>query len=294
LVPSLTFVATANAIVHAGGVPHFVDCDDTTLGVSSAALRAHLETTTRRQDDALYNRDTGRRIAALLPVHIFGHPVDMDALNILAAEYGIAVIEDATESLGSQYKGRACGSLAPLATLSFNGNKIVTTGGGGAILTPDRSLAKRIKHITTTAKLPHRWNFVHDEPAWNFRLPNLNAALGMAQLERLPEMLAAKRRLHQRYTAVFSDLRNARIFQDAAFARSNDWLVSLSLDPGQEAALEPILSVTNDAGISTRPAWTPMHLLIMYRENPRAPLPVTESLARRIINLPSSPFLMPL
>ena len=202
-------------------------------------------------------------------------------------------MEDATEALGSRYKGSACGALGALGVLSFNGNKIVTTGGGGAILTDDPALAQRIRYLTTTAKRPHRWAFIHDEVAWNFRMPNINAALGVAQIERLAVMVAAKRRLWQRYCDLLGDLAGAHVFGDAPFAQSNHWLVSLILDPGNETLLEPILAATNDAGIATRPAWTPMHQLPMYAGNPRASLPVTESLARRIINLPSSFFLAP-
>jgi perosamine synthetase len=293
LVPALTFVASANAIVHAGGVPHFVDADEATLGISATALAAHLTHVGDMRDGILHNRRTGRRIAVALPVHVFGHPVNMDALADVARGYKLAVVEDATEALGSRYRGRPCGSLAPLATLSFNGNKVVTTGGGGAILTNDAALAQRIKHLTTTAKLPHRWAFLHDEVGWNFRLPNLNAALGLAQIEKLAPVLAAKRTLWQRYADVFADLAGARIFADADFAQSNHWLVALVLDRGQEDLLEPILTATNDAGVMTRPAWTAMHHLPMYAGHPRADLTVTESLVRRIVNLPSSPFLAP-
>jgi perosamine synthetase len=291
LVPALTFVATANAIVHAGGVPHFIDADEATLGIDPNALRDHLATIAVRRDGKLFNRITGSRISAVLPVHVFGHPADMDAINTVAADHGLTVIEDATEALGSRYKHRPCGSLSPMATLSFNGNKLVTTGGGGAILTDDAAVAKRLRHLTTTAKQPHRWAFVHDEVAWNFRLPNLNAAVGVAQLERLEPMLKAKRILWQRYAEAFAGIRGLHVFQDAPFAQSNHWLISLILDQDHASLLEPILTATNDAGLSTRPTWTPMNQLPMYRDHPRAPLPVTESLARRIVSLPSSPFL---
>jgi perosamine synthetase len=293
LVPALTFVASANAIVHAGGIPHFIDADETTLGVSPRALAAHLDSVGEFCSGGLYNRRSGRRISALLPVHIFGHPVDMDPLTALAERYGLLVVEDATEALGSRYKRRPCGSLAPLAALSFNGNKIVTAGGGGAILTNEESLARRIRHLTTTAKRPHPWAFNHDEVAWNFRMPNINAALGLAQLERLPDAVAAKRRLWRRYSDAFAELSGIRVFAEAPFAESNYWLVSLLLDRDQDDLLEPILAATNGAGLTTRPAWTPMHRLPMYEGSPRASLPVAEDLVRRIVNVPSSPFLSP-
>jgi perosamine synthetase len=293
LMPSLTFVASANAVSHAGAVPHFVDVDEATLGIDPAALRIHLQGAAERRNDGLYNTNTGRKISALMPVHIFGHPADMDGLSAIAREYDLLLFEDATEALGSRYKGKPCGSLARVAALSFNGNKVVTTGGGGAVLTNDAALGQRVRHLTTTAKKPHRWAFDHDEIAWNFRLPNVNAALGLAQMERLGAALSAKRQLWQRYAEVFADMEGARIFSDAGFAESNHWLVALLLDRGNEAMLEPILTATNDAGLMTRPAWIPMHRLRMYSGSPRAALPTTESLAQRIINLPSSPFLAP-
>ena len=293
LLPALTFVAGANAIVHAGGIPHFVDVDASTLGVDAVALARHLDRATETRNGESWNKTTGRRIAALLPVHVFGHPADMDAINAIAVRHRFAVIEDAAEALGSRYKGRPCGSLARLAALSFNGNKIVTTGGGGAVLTDDDRMADRLRHLTTTAKLPHRWAFNHDEVGWNFRMPNINAALGLAQIEQLPAMLAAKRRLREKYSETFSGFPYGRLFADAPFAQSNYWLVTLMLEPGCADRLEDVLALTNDNGLMTRPAWTPMHRLPMYRGNPRAPLPMTEDLARRIVNLPSSPFLAP-
>lgn len=291
LVPALTFVASANAIVHAGGVPHFVDVEEATLGMSPAALEAHLNEIAERRDGKVFNKLTGRRIAALMPVHVFGHPVDMEALNDIAARYQLAVIEDAAEALGSLHRSKPCGSLGKLAALSFNGNKIVTTGGGGAIVTSDEHMAHRIRHLTTTAKTPHRWAFWHDEVAWNYRLPSINAALGLAQLEQLDRMIAAKRQLQQRYIEAFADLDGVRVFTEVPGMQSNYWLVALVLDADQASLLEALLLAANDAGLMTRPIWTPMHQLPMYADNPRAPLPVTEDLCKRVINVPSSAFL---
>jgi len=291
LVPALTFVATANAVVHAGGTPHFVDSEEATLGIDAERLRRYLHEIAECRGNDCINRATGRRIAAIMPVHIFGHPVDMDPLHEVAREFRLLVVEDAAEALGSRYRGRACGSLAAVAALSFNGNKLVTTGGGGAIVTSDKAMAERAHYLTTTAKQPHRWAFVHDEVAYNFRLPNINAALGLAQLEQLDAVLASKKRLWMRYSDIFKDMTGARIFQDAPFAESNHWLVALLLDEPNLALLESILEVLNDAGIGARPAWRPMHQLAMYRRNPQMPLPVAEALAARIINLPSSAYL---
>jgi perosamine synthetase len=255
------------------------------------ALSSYLDRIAVYRSGELCNRETGRRIAALLPVHVFGHPVDADAINAVADRYGLLVVEDATEALGSRYKGRPCGSLAPLSTLSFNGNKIVTTGGGGAILTDDAGLAERLRHLTTTAKRPHAWHFFHDAVAWNYRMPNLNAALGLAQLEQLARSIGCKRRLQKMYAEVFANCPGVRVFSERDFAESNYWLISLVLDRSHQGFLDAILTVTNEAGLMTRPLWTPMHQLPMYIYNPRAPLPVTEDLSRRVISVPSSPFL---
>lgn len=288
LMPALTFVATANAASHGGAIPHFVDSAPGTLGLDPAALDAHLGAIAEMRGGALVNRETGRRLAAIVPMHTFGHPVDMDALAEVAARHGLPVIEDAAESLGSLYHGRPCGGLGLIGTLSFNGNKIVTTGGGGAIVTNDEALARRAKHLTTTAKRPHKWEFDHDEIAFNYRLPNLNAALGCAQLAQLPGRIAQKRRLAGRYLDAFADCPVARIFAEPAGCESNYWLNTLMLEPAHAGDRDRVLAVLNDAGLMSRPVWTPMHRLSMYRDCPRADLSVAEDLAARIINLPSS------
>jgi perosamine synthetase len=291
LSPSLTFVATNNAIVHVGAVPHFIDSDEKTLGVDPAALADYLKDIAEPTDGGARHRRTGRRIAAILPMHVFGHPVDMDALNEVAARWRIPVIEDSAEAIGSTYQGRAAGSLAPIAAMSFNGNKIVTTGGGGAILSRDPEVGKRIRYLTTTAKQPHPWEFIHDEVAWNFRLPNINAAMGCAGLEQLEEMLGAKRRVQERYEQVFAGLPGVSMFREAADCRSNYWLSALLLDAPDLGLRDTVLQACHDAGLLTRACWRLNHHLPMYRDNPRMPLAVAERLQPRIINLPSSPFL---
>jgi perosamine synthetase len=240
------------------------------------------------RDGVCTNRETGRAIRVVVPMHTFGHPVDIQELLGVAREFHLQVVEDAAEALGSSVMGRHCGCFGVMGTLSFNGNKTITTGGGGAILTDDADLARRAKHLTTTAKLPHRWNFVHDEVGYNYRLPNINAALGCAQLEQLPELLAAKRRLFARYTAAFADVSHVRIVHEPDGCQSNYWLQTLLLDEDVAAERDAILTATNDAGIMTRPAWALMHRLRPYEDCPRAPLPVAESLERRLISLPSS------
>jgi len=288
IVPALTFVATANAVRYLNAVPHFADSEEATLGLDPRALRDWLKSVAEPTGDAYRNRQTGRRISALVPMHTFGHPCDMDGLFAVAHDYRLALVEDAAESLGSFYKGQHTGTLGLLGTLSFNGNKIVTTGGGGAILTNDESLADHAKHLTTTAKQPHRWDYVHDEVGYNFRMPNLNAALGCAQLEQLPEFLASKRRLFGRYKEAFASVKDVRLMEELSGCESNYWLQTLILSENAAVQRDEVLQAANDAGLMTRPAWRLMHQLAPYQECPRAPLPVAESLAKRLINLPSS------
>lgn len=287
LVPALSFVATANAVAHAGAIPHFVDSEDRSLGLCPDALADHLSLCAEQTAAGCVNRITGRRIAAVVPMHVFGHPVDMDPLLALADAWGIPVVEDAAEALGSRYKGRPAGSLGRVAALSFNGNKILTTGGGGAVLTDDPDLARQAKSLTTTAKAPHRWAFEHETVAWNYRLPNINAALGCAQLEQLPDFLAAKRGLAERYQAAFSGFAGAGMVAEPAYGVGNYWLNALRLAPEHAAERETVLTHTNDAGVMTRPVWGLLHRQPMYRDCPRAALPVAEDLERRLINVPS-------
>jgi perosamine synthetase len=291
LLPSITFVATANAVSHAGAIPHFVDSTWDTLGLDPRALEAHLDAIAVRRNGVWVNKETGRLLRAVVPVHIFGHPVDMAGLETVAAKYDLVVVEDATESLGSTWNGRGCGTFGHSAVLSFNGNKIVTTGGGGTILTDDDALARHARHFTSTAKKSHAWAFEHDEVAYNYRLPNINAALGCAQMERLLAMVQAKRTLAERYLSAFSDIPWARIFVEPAGSRSNYWLNTLILDPEFASERDRLLRALHDHGIRARPLWTPMHLLSMYQDCPRSPLPVAEDMHARCINLPSSPFL---
>ena len=288
LLPALTFIATANAVSYCGAVPHFVDSEARTFGIDAAALRDHLRTATEQVGSTCVNRHTGRAIRALVPMHVFGHPVDIDGLLGLAHDFQLKLIEDAAESLGSTIGGRHTGTFGTMGTLSFNGNKTITTGGGGAIMTNDLALAARLKHITTTARVPHRWCFLHDEVGYNYRLPNLNAALGCAQLEELHGFLVEKRRLYERYDEAFRGIEGVRVQAEPAGCRSNYWLQTLVLDETMTDQRDEILAVTNDAGLMTRPVWTLMHHLTLYSDAPRARLDVAESLERRLVNIPSS------
>lgn len=288
IVPALTFVATANAVHYLGAIPHFVDSEETTLGLDPLALRAWLERTAEPACGAYRNRHTGRRLRAMVPMHTFGHPCDIEGLLAVAHDYRLAVVEDAAESLGSFYQGQHTGTFGLLGTLSFNGNKIVTSGGGGAILTNDERLADHAKHLTTTSKLPHRWDYVHDEVGYNFRMPNLNAALGCAQLEQLPSFITSKRSLYNRYKDAFLGIPDVRLMEEPRGCESNYWLQTLILAESVEDQRDELLQATNDAGLMTRPAWRLMHQLRPYQECPRAPLLVAESFAKRLINIPSS------
>lgn len=288
LLPALTFIATANAVAYCQATPHFVDSEERSLGMDAGALRDYLSSTTEIRSSQCINRNTGRVIRAMVPMHTFGHPVDIEALLAVAHDFHLQLIEDAAESLGSTVGGRHTGTIGLMGTLSFNGNKTITTGGGGAILTNDLELGKRAKHLTTTAKVPHRWNFVHDEVGYNYRLPNLNAALGCAQLEQLPGFLRDKRRLFEQYQAAFANVHGVRLVTESADCSSNFWLQTLLLDESHASQRDAVLTATNDAGLMTRPVWALMNSLSMYANAPSAPLPVAESLERRVINIPSS------
>ncbi len=288
LLPALTFIATANAVDYCHATPHFVDSKGRSLGMDAVALREYLSNITEIRNGQCVNRSTGRVIRAMVPMHTFGHPVDIHALLAIAHDFHLQLVEDAAESLGSTVGGQHTGTFGLMGTLSFNGNKTITTRGGGAILTNDVELGKRAKHITTTAKLPHRWNFVHDEIGFNYRLPNLNAALGCAQLEQLPFFLHDKRRLFEQYQAAFANLTGVRLIAEPAGCISNYWLQTLLLDAAHADQRDAVLAATNDAGLMTRPIWALMNRLPIYANAPRAPLPVAESLEQRVVNIPSS------
>jgi len=288
LIPALTFVATPNAVSYCGAVPHFVDSEQRTLGIDAGALREYLQMVSEVRNRQCVNRVSGRVIRALVPMHTFGHPVDIDGVLAVAADFHLALVEDSAESLGSTIRGSHVGTFGMMGTLSFNGNKTVTTGGGGAIISNDADLARRAKHLTTTAKVKHRWEFRHDEIGYNYRMPNLNAALGCAQLEQLPDFLRAKRRLFERYAAAFARVPAVHLVAEPKESRSNYWLQTLLLEDSVAEQRDSILEATNGAGLMTRPPWTLMHRLAPYRTSPRMDLPCAESLERRLINLPSS------
>ena len=288
LIPALTFVATANAVCYCDAIPHLVDSDIDSLGVNAEKLDRYLKEAAVMRNGVLCNKQTGRPIRALVVMHTFGHPVDIDKMLRICSDYQIALIEDAAESLGSYYKDIHTGNFGMLAALSFNGNKIITTGGGGAILTDDEALYRRAKHLTTTARRQHRWAFVHDEVGYNYRMPNLNAALGCAQLELIGKFLRLKRALAEEYKRAFKDVQGIRFVTEPSYAKSNYWLNTLMLSEENAALRDAVLEETNRQGIQTRPVWTLMSRLPMFQSCPRMDLSIADSLERRIINIPSS------
>ena len=292
LIPALTFVATANAVTYCNAIPHFVDSEERTLGIDALKLREYLKVNSSQRSGFCINNNTGRIIRALVPMHTFGHPSDLEGLLSVAHDFNLILVEDAAESLGSFYQGQHTGTFGLFGTLSFNGNKTITTGGGGAILTNNESLARHAKHLTTTAKLPHPWEFQHDEVGYNYRMPNINAALGCAQLEQLTTKLASKRNLFSRYRVAFADIEGVTLFEEPQNCQSNYWLQSLILDENEFEHRNRILEVTNSMGIMTRPVWEPLNELVPYRNSPSMDLNSAQSIARLVINIPSSPGLV--
>ena len=282
---ALSFIATCNAVTYAGATPVFVDVDEDTLGLSPAALSAFLTEYAEKIADGCFNRKTGKRFAACVPMHTFGFPCRIAEIKAVCAEWGIPLIEDAAESLGSYVGSAHTGTFGLLATLSFNGNKVITTGGGGMILTNDAAIAKRAKHLTTTAKVPHPYEFVHDEVGYNYRLPNLNAALGCAQMEQLPGFLTVKREIAARYHAFFAE-QGVRTVSERDGTRANYWLNAIVLNSLDER--DDFLRETNAAGVMTRPIWRLMSHLDLFRDCQNDGLPVSQWLEQRVVNVPSS------
>lgn len=289
LTPALGFVAQANAISYCGATPHFIDVEEVTLGVDAVRLSDYLDSVLVEQNGSFVHRQSGRVVRAVMVAHILGHPARVDQLLDVASKFRLPVIEDAAESLGSELADRHTGTFGLVGALSFNGNKTVTTGGGGAILTNDSEIAALAKHLTTTAKTQHAWEFNHDMVAFNYRMPNLNAALGCAQLERLPDFVERKRTLARKYLKGFDGVEGVNAISEPPGARSNYWLNAILLEPKYEKFRDTLHRLCHDNGIMTRSAWTPLQSLPMYSDCPAMSVPVTQSLHRRLIKLPSSP-----
>jgi len=281
----LTFVATANAISYTGAKSVFVDVDKDTMGLSPEALRKWLEENIEMVNNKPFNKTTNCRVAACIPMHTFGHPCRIDEIKAICKEYHITLIEDAAESLGSTFNGKHTGTFGLFGTLSFNGNKTITTGGGGMLLTNDKELAKKAKHITTTAKQPHKWEYIHDVIGYNYRLTNLAAALGVAQMEQLPDFIKRKRELAKKYEIFFKDS-GVEFVSEKKNTEANYWLNALKLKDRKER--DEFLEQTNEAGIMTRPAWELMNKLPMFKDCQKGDLSNSEWLADTLVNITST------
>lgn len=283
---ALTFIATANAISYIGAKCIFIDVDKDTMGMSPNSLRIFLEQFgEKREDGFTYNRSTGRKIAACVPMHTFGFPLRIEELAEICNEWNIIMVEDAAESLGSYFKGKHTGTFGKIGVFSFNGNKTITCGGGGALITDDEELAKKAKHLTTQAKVPHPWKFSHDEIGYNYRMPNLNAALACAQLEQLDQILINKRELAQKYRSFFVD-KPYEFATETENTKANYWLNAIILPNEKER--DDFLTRTNGAGVMTRPIWDLMSSLPMFENFQNDGLVNSKWLEDRVVNIPSS------
>jgi perosamine synthetase len=291
LIPAMSFIATANAVSYCNAVPHFLEVDSETLGIDSLKLEAYLDTLCEVRNSECFNVITNRRIKALVPMHAFGHPSNMDNLLEICKRFNIVLIEDAAESLGSRYKDKHTGTFGTMGVFSFNGNKILTTGGGGAVVTDSPQLASKLKHFSTTGKVGHKWEFNHDVIGYNYRMPNLNAALGCAQFTKLSNFIEAKRKLHVSYSSAFSEIEGVNLFSEAKDSFSNYWLHTIILDESRASQRDAILEACHEDGIMCRPAWSLLSDSIPYAHAPRMDLTFTRDLASRLINIPSSPSL---
>lgn len=283
---ALTFVATCNALYHMGAEPIFVDVSPVSLGLCPKAVDAFLSEHAEITEAGCIHKQTGKRIKAVVPMHTFGHPVELDELVAVCLKWNLVLVEDAAESLGSFYKGKHTGTMGDVSAISFNGNKIITTGGGGMVLCKTEELGARTKHVTTTAKVPHPYEFFHDEPGFNYRMPNLNAALGCAQMEVIEQYLKQKRQLAKCYENLFSGT-DFQFVTEPDYAESNYWLNAI-ICPDKKSR-EEILAGTNSAGVMTRPIWQLMHRLPMFENAMRGDLTYSEFIEAHLINLPSTP-----
>lgn len=286
LTQALTFIATCNALSYIGAHPVFLDVDRSTMGLSPDAMKEWLCKNTEQRNGECFNKSTGRRVKACVPMHTFGHPVRIEEIAALCKEYHIELVEDAAESIGSKYKGKHTGTFGKVGAISFNGNKTITTGGGGMMLFNDEELGAYAKHITTQAKVPHRWEFRHDHIGYNYRMPNINAALGCAQLENLDRYIESKRQVAAEYETYFKNIDGIDFFAEPENTFSNYWLNAVIL-PDKEHQLQ-FLEETNDNGVMTRPIWELMNRLPMFENCENDGLENTVWFADRVVNIPSS------
>ncbi len=293
----LSFVATANSVSHLGGYPHFVDIEPDSLGLCPIALEKRLNEVALKREGKIINKFSGKKISAVVPVHVFGMPANIEEIKKVCLRWNLPLVEDAAEALGSKVRIANnfihCGCHGDIGTLSFNGNKIITTGGGGALLTDSDDLAKLAKHLSTTAKVTHPWDFFHDQIGWNDRLPNINAAIGCSQIEQLNSKLKSKRILHSRFEEYFKDIKEVEIMPEPNNCESNYWLITLRLTGDEvEELRKNILLKAHESKIFLRPSWTLLNQLPMYKSAYSGDLSQAENQSKRLINLPSSPQLM--
>ncbi len=292
LVPAATFAATANAIIYCGAVPHFVDSNLNTFGIDAEKLEDYLIASTEIRAGVTINKMTGRVIRAMVPVHIFGHASDMPELLAIASKFNLTIVEDAAESLGSYYGDKHTGTFSDIGCLSFNGNKIITTGGGGAILLKSAELADKARHLVNTARINEVLPYTHDQVGYNYRMPDINAAVGLAQMEQLPSKIERKRILARSYQTAFNEISQAELFMEPPKRTSNYWLQTLILQFPSEGLLEGLINELNNMGIMVRPLWKPLHLLNHFSNHPRMDLSGSLQISSRVLNLPSSPQLV--
>ena len=297
IIPPLTFVATAISIAHLGAMPHFVDIEPETLGICPNALDQHLSEFAERKGNEVFNKISKRKIAAVVPVHVFGLPAKIQEIKQVCSKWNLPLIEDASEALGSKIKTVNkfihCGCFGDIGTLSFNGNKIITSGGGGALLTDNDNFAKLAKHLSSTAKVQHPWDFYHDHIAWNDRLPNVNAAIGCAEMEKINSKLRAKRILHSKFNKNFQDLKSVEIINERNNCESNYWLITLRLSGENVKMLrDDILNNAHKLKIFLRPSWILLNELPMYKSSFCGDITEAKNQSKRLINLPSSPHLL--
>ncbi len=288
LVPAINFISTANAIIYCGGSPHFIDVSEKTLGVDTLKLSRYLNQIGKFQGGKIINKKTGKTIRAIIPMHTFGHPCEMDKINNLAKKFKIECVEDAAEGIGSFYKNKHVGTFGIMGILSFNGNKTITSGGGGAILTNQKSIEKKIRNLTNHSKIDHTWKYDYYDIGYNYRMPNINAALGCSQIDKAKFIIKNHRKIYEIYKKKFRDVKYGRIFKEPPGARSNYWLQTFLLNEDNYKLRNKILNTTNKSGIHTRPAWKLMSKIKHLKKFPKMNLSKSENLINRIINLPSS------
>jgi len=288
LMPTLNYIASANAALLCNAIPHFIDIEKKTLGIDSTKLENYLKKNTIIKNNSCYNKKTKRKISAIIVLHTFGHPAKIDLIKKISKKYRLYLIEDAAEALGSKYKKKHLGTFGDIGILSFNGNKIITCGGGGAIITNNKSLSKKALHLISNSKLNHKWKYNYDQLGFNYRMPGINAALGVSQLERLNQFIKLKRKIYKKYNKLFYDLKNIELFKEPKNSYSNYWLNTLLVKNKNLKQRDNLIKKLNQKGIAARPVWTLLHKVSYLKKFPKMNLDNAIKLEKQIINLPSS------